>query len=339
MKFKVGIIGGGRIGYVHTHAINKFVDDAKVIAIADAYLDSQNQEKFRKLGVKSFYSDYNQLLLDPEIDIIYICSPTDTHYLYSIQALNANKHVFCEKPVAFDLEKILEVKKVVKETKKYFTVGHNRRFDHNFLALKDQIEKNTIGEILQLRITSRDPGLPPYEYIKKSGGIFLDMMIHDFDMALFLTNNKVVESVYATGSALIDKKINELDDIDTAVVVLNFKDGSMAIIENCRQTSYGYDQRVEIHGTKASIKIENDTNSTLRISSDQGIIKEKPLYFFLERYQNAYIQENKDFFEAISSNKEPKVTIDDGYKAVLLAKAAKISLKEKRLVKITELEE
>ncbi|MXR07532.1 inositol 2-dehydrogenase [Mycoplasma hyorhinis] len=335
MNFKVGIIGGGRIGYVHSNAINKFVDNAQVVAIADAYLSKENKEKFEKLGIKTFYTDYKEMLQNPDIDVIYICSPTDTHHTYSIEALEAGKHVFCEKPVAFDLDKILEVEKVVKKTKKHFTVGHNRRFDHNFLALKEAILNETVGKIVQLRVTSRDPGLPPYEYIKKSGGIFLDMMIHDLDMVLFLTNKKV-ESIYATGSALIDPEIKNLDDIDTAVVVLNFEDGSMATIENCRQTSYGYDQRVEIHGTKANIKIENDTNSTLIISSDQGVAKEKPLYFFLERYHNAYIKENKDFFEAIALKNEVKVSIQDGYNAVLLAKAATKSLKEKRVVKISE---
>ncbi|MGY6172512.1 inositol 2-dehydrogenase [Candidatus Mycoplasma pogonae] len=337
MKVKIGVIGGGRIGYVHTKAIQQNVENGEVIALADGFLNAESKANFEKLGVKKFYDDYQDLLTNSEIDAVYICSPTDSHYQYSIAALKAGKHVFCEKPVSFNLNEIKDVAKVIAKTGKIFTVGHNRRFDHNFLAIKNSLATDKIGQLVQLKITSRDPGLPPLEYIKKSGGLFLDMMIHDFDMVRFLVPEKI-KSVYAIGDALINSEIKQVGDIDTAIVVLTFESGAMAVIDNCRLANYGYDQRVEVHGLKGALQIQNDTASTLIVSSEVGIVHEKPLHFFLERYWDAYVLEDKLFIEAVLNHQKPQVSIEDGYQAVLLAKAAQLSLKEKRPVTLAEVE-
>ena len=265
-----------------------------------------------------------------------ICSSTDTHSIISLEAIKAGKHIFCEKPVDHSLEKIKKVQKELEGKNIKFQVGFNRRFDHNFSAVKKAISNNKIGDIHCLKITSRDPEPPNPEYVKLSGGMLMDMTIHDFDMVRFLTG-KEVEEIYVNHAVLVDKEIGKQGDIDTALISIKMKDGSLALIDNSRKAVYGYDQRVEVFGSCGMLSTSNDTESTLCMSTEQGIIKEKPLYFFLERYMQSFAQEMKDFVSSIINDEEPLVGINDGLYSVVLAEAGNLSIKENRPVKISEI--
>ena len=333
---KVGIIGAGRIGKVHGESISKYVKGAEVKAIADPFLNEETKQWAKSMGIAHVYQDYHEILNDGEIDAVLICSSTDTHSPISIEAIKAGKHVFCEKPVDHDVEKIKEVMKLVKDSKCKYQVGFNRRFDHNFKAAKEAVQTGKIGTQHVIKITSRDPEAPPISYVKISGGMFLDMTIHDFDMVRFLSGSEV-EEVYAIGGALVDSAIGEAGDIDTAIITMKLKNGAMAVIDNCRQATYGYDQRAEVFGSNGSIEIGNDTSSTAVLSTNQGIVAEKPLHFFLERYMQAYANEIREFVEAITNNTEVPVTITDGLEPVIIGLAAKKSLVENRPVKTAEI--
>ena len=245
--------------------------------------------------------------------------------------------LFCEKPVDLELGRVKDVKDLVAKTGKKYMVGFNRRFDHNFMAIKENIDKGLIGKLELIQITSRDPEPPPISYVKVSGGLFCDMMIHDFDMVRYLSSSNP-KSLTAIGDALVNPKIKtEGNDIDTAIVSIELENGALAVITNSRRASYGYDQRAEVHGELGALSCSNDTSNTLVISSKDGIIHEKPLYFFLERYLNAYKMEIEIFVDSIINNKETPVTIEEAYQSLLLAKAAQKSLIENRKVYINEL--
>ncbi len=331
----LGIIGGGRIGKVHAKSIQNFVAGAKVKAVADPFLNDEMKTFFNDLGVDEVYDDYKKIIDDKEIDAVLVCSSTNTHSTISMEALKAGKDVFCEKPVDSDVEKIKEVIKVVKETGKKFQVGFNRRFDSNFASVKKAVVNGEVGDVHVVKITSRDPEAPPIEYVKVSGGMFMDMTIHDFDMARFLSGSEPVE-VFAKGSVLVDKKIGEAGDIDTAVITITMENGSVVVIDNSRQAVYGYDQRAEVFGSAGMAKVENKTNSSLEISNKNGVVGEKPLYFFLERYMDSFAEEIGQFCDAIINNKEVPVNEVDGLVPVYMAMAAKKSVEENRPVKISE---
>lgn len=332
---KIGIIGAGRIGKVHAKAALN-VNGAIVKWIADPIVDNL-QEIASSMGIEKTSKDYKDILNDKEVDAVFICTPTDTHYRISMEALNAGKHVFCEKPVDLELDRVKDVKELVAKTSKKYMVGFNRRFDHNFKAIRDNINKGVIGKLELIQITSRDPEPPPISYVKVSGGLFCDMMIHDFDMVRYLSGSNP-KSVTAIGDALVDSKIKtEGSDIDTAIVSIELENGALAVITNSRRASYGYDQRAEVHGEKGALSCTNDTSNTLVISTSDGITHDKPLHFFLERYMDAYRTEIEMFMDAVINNKETPVTIEEAYQSLLLAKAAKKSLEENRKVYIKEL--
>ncbi|MEI0602666.1 inositol 2-dehydrogenase [Brachyspira alvinipulli] len=332
---KIGIIGAGRIGKVHAKAALN-VNGAIVKWIADPIVDNL-QEIANSMGIEKTSKDYKDILNDKEVDAVFICTPTDTHYSISMEALSAGKHVFCEKPVDLELDRVKDVKELVAKTSKKYMVGFNRRFDHNFKAIRDNINKGVIGKLELIQITSRDPEPPPISYVKVSGGLFCDMMIHDFDMVRYLSGSNP-KSVTAIGDALVDSKIKtEGNDIDTAIVSIELENGALAVITNSRRASYGYDQRAEVHGEKGALSCTNDTSNTLVISTSDGITHDKPLHFFLERYMDAYRTEIEMFMDAVINNKETPVTIEEAYQSLLLAKAAKKSLEENRKVYIKEL--
>ncbi|WP_432407861.1 inositol 2-dehydrogenase [Wukongibacter sp. M2B1] len=333
---KVGIIGAGRIGKVHAESITKFVPNAEVKAIADPFMTDETREWAKSMGIKDVYTDHKDILNDSEIEAVLVCSSTDTHSQMSIEAAEAGKHIFCEKPIDHDLERIHKVLEVVEKAGVKFQVGFNRRFDHNFKSVKQAVEAGKIGEPHIIKITSRDPEAPPAEYVKVSGGIFLDMTIHDFDMVRYLSGSEV-EEVYAVGNVLIDPAIGEAGDVDTAIITLKFKNGALGVIDNSRRAAYGYDQRAEVFGSKGSVAVTNDTNSTAVISTVDGVNAEKPLYFFLERYMQSFADEVKEFVDAIVNDTEVPVTGIDGLKPVLIGLAAKKSLEEGRPVKISEI--
>ena len=332
---KIGIIGAGRIGKVHAKAASN-LNGAKIIWLADP-IAPDLEETAKSMGIEKTSKNYKDILNDKEVDAIFICTPTDTHYTISMEALNFGKHIFCEKPVDLELGRVKDVKDLVAKTGKKYMVGFNRRFDHNFMAIKENIDKGLIGKLELIQITSRDPEPPPISYVKVSGGLFCDMMIHDFDMVRYLSSSNP-KSVTAIGDALVNPKIKtEGNDIDTAIVSIELENGALAVITNSRRASYGYDQRAEVHGELGALSCSNDTSNTLVISSKDGIIHDKPLYFFLERYLNAYKMEIEIFVDSIINNKETPVTIEEAYQSLLLAKAAQKSLIENRKVYINEL--
>ncbi len=332
----VGIIGAGRIGKVHGESIMRYVKDATVKAIADPFMNEQTEAWAKGLGIEEVYTDYHKILEDKDIEAVLICSSTDTHSSISLEAIAAGKHIFCEKPIDHDVNKILEVKKALEKANIKYQVGFNRRFDHNFKGARAAVENGKIGTLDVLKICSRDPGAPPVEYVKVSGGIFLDMTIHDFDMVRFMSGEEV-EEVFAYGAVRVDPAIGEAGDIDTAVISMKLQSGAIAVIDNSREASYGYDQRVEAFGRKGQVAVSNDTESTAVISDADGVHAEKPLYFFLQRYMQAYVDEVSEFIDCIVNDKEVTVGIDCGLQPVLIGLAAKRSLAENRPVKISEI--
>ncbi|MGI6076811.1 MAG: inositol 2-dehydrogenase [Fastidiosipilaceae bacterium] len=330
---KFGIVGTGRIGRMHVSNINKLIDGAEIIAAADLYIDAAADE-LKANGVKHLYKDYKELLANPDVEAVIVASSTDTHAEISIAAAQAGKNVFCEKPIDKDLDKIKEVLNVVKETGVKFQTGFNRRFDHNFRRVRDLVTDGTLGDPHIVRVTSRDPAPPPIEYVKVSGGIFFDMMIHDFDMVRYLSGSEVVE-VSAIGAVLVDEEIGAAGDVDTAIVTLKFANGAIGVIDNSRQAVYGYDQRVEVFGSKGMAKAENDKPTTVEVNTVDPPTTDKIPYFFLDRYTNAFIDQFKEFIISINEDKPTMVTAEDGYRAVQIAYAATESCRSGKPVKVS----
>ena len=310
--------------------------DATVKAVADPFMNDETRAFIEGFGVKEIYDDYHKILEDPAIDAVLICSSTDTHSSISVEAINAGKHVFCEKPVDHSIEKINNVKKALEGKNLKFQVGFNRRFDHNFAAVREAVEAGKIGETHIVKTTSRDPEPPNPAYIKVSGGIFLDMTIHDFDMVRFLSGSEV-EEIYVNSAVLVDPAIGEQGDIDTAIITMKLANGALAVIDNSRKAAYGYDQRAEVFGSKGMVATANDTLSTAVFSGADGIIGEKPLYFFLERYMESFATEMRSFVDSVINDKPVKVGIEAGLQSVLIGLAAKKSVEEHRPVKLSEL--
>ena len=333
-KITVGIVGAGRIGKLHAENIISYFPDVKLKSIADVYMD-KSEEWAKNVGIENTYTDYHKIIDDPEIDAVLIFSSTNTHAEIAIAAAKAHKDIFCEKPIDPNPDRIREVLKAVDGAGVKFQVGFNRRFDHNFRAVRDMVQAGKIGDPHIIKVTSRDPNPPSIDYVKVSGGLFMDMMIHDFDMVRYLSGSEVTE-VFATGAVLVDPEIGRAGDIDTAIVSLKFANGAIGEIDNSRRAAYGYDQRVEVFGSKGCITVSNDTDSSAVLSTSEAVTSEKPKFFFLERYKDAYISELREFFEAIKNNTQPPVVGIDGLKPVLIALAAKKSLEEGRPVKVEE---
>lgn len=335
---KIGIIGAGRIGKVHLESISYHVKNATVTAMADPFMNEETEKLIRSYGVSKVTKDYKDILNDKDIDAVLVCSSTDTHAAISIEAINAGKHVFCEKPVDHSIEKIQAVADALKEHPDIkFQVGFNRRFDHNFAAIRKAYDDGKIGEAHILKITSRDPEPPNPAYIKVSGGIFLDMTIHDFDMACFLTDSDV-EELYVNSAVLVDPAIDEQGDVDTAIITMKMTNGALAVIDNSRKAAYGYDQRAELFGSKGMVATSNDTVSSAVISNADGVTGEKPLFFFLERYMGSFSEEMRQFTEAVINDTEVPVGIHAGLQSVKIGLAARKSVEEHRPVKISEIQ-
>lgn len=335
---RIGIIGAGRIGKVHLESISYHVKNATVTAMADPFMNEETEKLIRSYGVSKVTKDYKDILNDKDIDAVLVCSSTDTHAAISIEAINARKHVFCEKPVDHSIEKIQAVADALKEHPNIkFQVGFNRRFDHNFAAIRKAYDDGKIGEAHILKITSRDPEPPNPAYIKVSGGIFLDMTIHDFDMACFLTDSDV-EELYVNSAVLVDPAIGEQGDVDTAIITMKMANGALAVIDNSRKAAYGYDQRAELFGSKGMVATSNDTVSSAVISNADGVTGEKPLFFFLERYMGSFSEEMRQFTEAVINDTEVPVGIHAGLQSVKIGLAARKSVEEHRPVKISEIQ-
>ncbi len=332
---KVGVIGAGRIGKVHIRNISLHVPELEIKTVSDPFMNDATEAYVKKCGVKRVTKDAEDILCDPEIEAVIICSSTDTHSKYIIAAAEAGKHVYCEKPIDYDLKKVHAALDAVEKAGVKLQIGFDRRFDHNHKGVYDAVRAGKIGDVHMVRISSRDPEPPSIDYVKVSGGIFYDMMIHDFDMARYLVGAEVTE-VYAVGSVLVDPAIGEAGDVDTAMVVLKFENGAIASIDNSRKAVYGYDQRVEVFGSAGSARDENDRYDTVEISDGVSTTRGNILFGMWDRYAGAFVAEMKAFAEAVENDTEPPVTGIDGLYPVLMAAAATRSLKEGRPVKISE---
>ncbi len=334
-KVAVAVIGAGRIGKLHAEHLAYRVPGAQLLAVADVRLE-EAEKCASSVGLARAYSDPRRILDDKDIAAVVICTSTDTHAALIEQAAEAGKHMFCEKPIALDLEQIDRALKTAAACGVKLQIGFNRRFDPNFSRIRELVREGRVGTPHLLRIASRDPAPPPVEYIRVSGGIFLDMMIHDFDMARFLVGSEVTE-LYAMGAVRIDPAIGEAGDIDTALVSLKFENGCFGTIDNSRRAVYGYDQRVEVFGSAGLVTAENNTPNRVRLCTGEAVKEDLPLYFFLERYVESYVNEMKAFVHCILEDEQPPVTGIDGRIPVVMGKAAGVSLQNNRPVALSEL--
>lgn len=328
----LAIIGAGRIAQVHAAAAEgdprialKYVSDIRAEAAEALAADH---------GATSV--DADTIFDDDQVDAVLIASSTATHAEFLERAAKAGKAVLCEKPIALDIERTKAAVDVVNANPVACALGFNRRHDPQFAALKSGIEAGRIGQLETLTIISRDPAPPPIDYIKGSGGLFFDMMIHDFDVARWLLDEPIA-SVFASGGVMVDPAIGEAGDIDTAMVVLTTESGRLCHIQNSRRTAYGYDQRIEAFGSEGMLQAVNETETRLRYTGTTGQLDEPPKHFFLERYGIAYGRELGDLYEAWSTGRAPKATHEDGYQSLRLAAAATRSLAESRTVKLDEI--
>jgi myo-inositol 2-dehydrogenase/D-chiro-inositol 1-dehydrogenase len=329
MTVKFGLLGAGRIGKVHAKAVSGN-PGARLVAVADAF-PAAAEAIANAYGCEVRTIDEIEAASD--IDAVVICTPTDTHADLIERFARAGKAIFCEKPIDLDVDRVKACLKVVTETKAKLMVGFNRRFDPHFMAVRKAIDEGRIGEVEMVTITSRDPGAPPVDYIKRSGGIFRDMTIHDFDMARFLLGEEPV-SVTATAAVLVDKAIGEAGDYDSVSVILQTASGKQAIISNSRRATYGYDQRIEVHGSKGAVAAENQRPVSIEIATGEGYTR-PPLHdFFMTRYTEAYANEIEGFIAAIEKGAEITPSGKDGLAALALADAAVQSVKEKRQISV-----
>jgi myo-inositol 2-dehydrogenase/D-chiro-inositol 1-dehydrogenase len=321
--------GAGRIGRIHAGAIAasgkarlRYVIDVNQAAAAEV-----------AAGYGAKVVDTKTALADPKVGAVLIASSTDTHADLCIAAAKAGKAIFCEKPIDLSLKRVDACLKIVNAAKVPMLVGFNRRFDPSFSSLHARLRAGEIGAVEQVIVSSRDPGLPPFEYLKVSGGQFRDMTIHDFDMARWLLGEEPNE-VYAIGAALVDPRVADAGDIDSAMVLMRTKTGKMAHINNSRRASYGYDQRIEVHGSKGRLMAGNHTPTSVEKADAASVSTDKPLHFFLERYADAYRAEMNAFLEALAKRKPMPVGAEDGRKALVLAEAALKSHKTGKPVKV-----
>ena len=334
---KVAVIGAGRIGRVHIENISTGVREMEIKTVADPFLNDDAVAFYNSFGITNVTKDVDSVFADPEIEAVLICSSTDTHADLIMQACEAGKHIFCEKPVDHDVKRVRIALDAVKKAGVKLQIGFVRRFDHNHRGVYDAVRSGKIGTPHILKISSRDPQPPTIEYVRRSGGIFYDMMIHDFDMIRFLAGCEVTE-VYAKGAVLVDPAIGAEGDVDTALVTLTFENGAIGVIDNSRQAVYGYDQRLEVFGSEGSVQDENDIPNTVVVSRADGTSYGTCYKVMWDRYTQAFIDEMKAFADAVINDKVPPVTDLDGLYPVLMAAAANKSIKEGRPVKISEVE-
>ncbi|MDI7860754.1 inositol 2-dehydrogenase [Rhizobiaceae bacterium n13] len=329
MTVRFGLLGAGRIGKVHAKAVSGDAN-AQLVAVADAF-PAAAQAIADAYGCEVRTIEAIETAKD--IDAVVICTPTDTHADLIERFARAGKAIFCEKPVDLDADRVKACLKVVKETGAKLMVGFNRRFDPHFMAVRKAIDDGRIGAVEMVTITSRDPGAPPIDYIKRSGGIFRDMTIHDFDMARFLLGEEPVAAT-AHAAVLVDKAIGEAGDYDSVSVILETASGKQAMISNSRRATYGYDQRIEVHGSKGMVAAENQRAVSIEIANGDGYTR-PPLHdFFMTRYTEAYANEIAGFIAAIEKGSPITPSGADGLAALVLADAALQSVKEKRQIAI-----
>ncbi len=329
MTIRFAILGAGRIGLVHAQAITSN-SQARLVAVADAFEDAASK-------LIAIYGgelrDIDVIANADDVDAVLICTPTNTHADLIEKFARAGKAIFCEKPIDLNVERVKTCLKTVEDTSSKLMVGFNRRFDPHFLALRDAMISGQIGDVEMINIISRDPGAPPPEYIKMSGGIFKDMTIHDFDMARFLLGEEI-DTVIASASVLVDPKIGKLGDYDSANVILTTASGKQCSISNSRRATYGYDQRIEVHGSKGMVSAENQRPVSIEIANADGYTR-PPLHdFFMTRYIEAYANEISSFISALANESLMTPSGRDGLAALEIAEATLKSIKSGKKVKL-----
>jgi myo-inositol 2-dehydrogenase/D-chiro-inositol 1-dehydrogenase len=333
-QVKIALLGIGRIGKIHLRNISQHFSNASVVAVSDPQYDQLTFKK--EYGDVFFTKDPEKAISHTEVNAVLVCTPTSSHAALVEAAAKQGKHIFCEKPIDLSLQRTAALVKIVKEGNVKLMLGFNRRFDPDFMQARRSVSEKRIGNVQIVKITSRDPGLPTIDYIKNSGGLFMDMAIHDFDMARYIMNKKVVE-VYSKGLVIVNKEVESAGDVDTALTTLIFEDGTYAVIDNSRKAAYGYDQRLEIFGDDGMIQVNNNHHNTNVISDEKGIHHALPLDFFMDRYAKSYLNEMELFIDALIEDKEMPVSGEDGLEATSIAVAAKISMQEGRPVKLSEI--
>ena len=333
-KINLAVIGTGRMGSVHVANIVNKVPEANLVAICDIRLDVA-QAVADRWGITRVVQDYHELLADETIEAVLIATTTSTHAEVIKDCAKAGKHIFCEKPIALDLARIDEALEAVELAGVKLQVGFNRRFDENFQRVKEIVQSGELGRPCMLKITNRDPELPSKEFLRVSGGLFLDMTIHDFDMAQFQIGE--VTEVYATGSVLIDSELEEFGDLDTALLTLKFKDGTIGSIDNSRQSVYGYDQRLEVFCLEGTAMAENEKENMVLKGNREGFQSSRVPNFFIQRYAPCYVDEVRQFLVSVRDDLPTVVTGEDGRKAVVIGYAAWKSFHENRPVRICEI--
>jgi myo-inositol 2-dehydrogenase / D-chiro-inositol 1-dehydrogenase len=333
-QLHVGIIGAGRIGKVHAETLAFRLPEARTVAIADVNREAA-QALAARCGIPTVTESSAGIFANPEIEAVLICSSTNTHADLVVQAAEAGKHIFCEKPIAHSLTQIDRALAAVDKAGVKLQIGFNRRFDANFARVRRAVVSGEIGTPRLMHIISRDPAPPPLSYIRLSGGIFMDMTIHDFDMARFLIGDEV-EEIYTSGSVMVDPEIGKAGDLDTALIVLRFTNGVIATIDNIRQAAYGYDQRVEILGSAGKIETANCYPNQAVVSTGSEVRQDLPLNFFMDRYAESFASELRAFVEAVREDGPAAVTGIDGRIPVVMALAARKSYDEHRPVRLDE---
>ena len=329
---RIGLLGAGRIGQLHAENLAFRVPGATLRAVADINVKAA-EACAQRCHIDTVAKDERTIIEHREIDAILICSSTDSHARQIIAAAECGKHIFCEKPIALDIKEIDLALEAVEKAGVKLQVGFNRRFDPGFARAFELIQAGKIGTPHMVRITSRDPQPPTMDYLQRSGGLFLDMTIHDFDMARWIIG-KEVEEIFAMTSVLIDPAIGELGDIDTAVISLKYTTGALGVIDNSRRAIYGYDQRLEVFGSRGNILVANVKPTTAELYCEDGTVTDTPLYFFIERYQAAYLAEITDFIDCLQNDRPPVVSGLDGRNPVLMAMAARRSSEQNIPVRV-----
>ena len=328
---RIGVIGVGRIGRMHADLLARRIPGATVTRVHDAHSESA-RDVAETLGVVAV-SDVEELLTASDVDAVAICTSTDTHADLIMRAAKAGKAIFCEKPVDLDLQRARTCADAVRAAGVTCLIGFQRRYDPTFASVKARIARGDIGRPEMLIVTSRDPGAPPVDYIKRSGGIYKDMLIHDFDVFRWIMEDEAA-TVYATGSCLVDPAIEAAGDVDATAVTIRTRDGRLAQINTIRRAAYGYDQRFEVLGSKGMLQAGNHRPTEALLWSTDAVAADKPEYFFLERYRAAYAAEMAHFFDVVAGRAAAVTSIDDGVKALALAEAATTSWREKRIVEL-----
>ena len=328
---KLGLLGIGRIGRIHLQNISNHFEDAKVMAAMNP--SDGGREFARKMGVPFVTDDAMAVIKHAEVDAVLICTATDAHADYVIAAAAAGKAVFCEKPIDLTMEKVKETLSAVESARIQLMLAFNQRIDPSFAAVRQAVKDGQIGSLRSIHIISRDPAPPPISYIQSSGGLFLDMTIHDFDMARYISGGNAVE-VYARGENLVDPDIGEAGDIDSAYIIIRFDNGVTAMIENSRQCAYGYDQRLEAFGSAGMVRAENPLKTTTTFSNGSGVHGDRQLDFFIDRYAESYRLEMRAFVDALKNGVPMPITGEDGLAAMQIALAAQQSYEEGRPVRV-----